>query len=336
MAARVRLDPQRFVPPLPKHLHCAKCGNAAYPPAVVCSNEHLMCHECVEIERIDNPHSPTCATCSKRIRVKAPVSIGLTRAIDSYKYSCKHDKCGWVGGPFMYGDHTRRCEYRRIKCADCALRYPMNNPAKHFKSDCLEAIVKCDRQQCPAGGSLRRREWAAHEEICCMDRCSIPGCPTRTTKGNMPAHEAGCLLVHQRVKDLELQIDVVTSALRVERAQAQRRRGDGDRPAAEAAAEPEAEEQDEFTPAPALAHALARTSTAMRPARVPIVFSMFKPADSPSTAADVPSPKRRRTSLAPVDNTASTSASSSSTTAKRPFKVHVVDLEEGTDEMIEL
>jgi len=62
---------------------------------------------------------------------------------------------------------------------------------------------------------------------------------------------------------------------------------------------------------------------------------------SSSTAAAAPSPKRRRTSLAPLDNVAATSASasgssSSSTTARRPVKAHVVDLEEGTDEMVQL
>ncbi|GAA5933334.1 hypothetical protein JCM3775_000657 [Rhodotorula graminis] len=324
-------DPANFTTPVPDYLLCVRCNNVAVPPRVICAKEHLNCSTCYDDARANHPHA-SCPACHKHVRKNAPRSAIIERAIRTLE-------C---------------CPYRRIWCRVCAQAVVSKDEDIHIEKHCRMVFVECPRRPCPAGGKMRRHKFAAHEKVCSMEICVVAGCPTRTTKANMPAHEAACMAQVKLVERLKDEVRRLNRNIREREDNEELLSEDDEWVDDEEEYEEEYEDENgEESPEPDYARiggalqafrarAIAKYCVMpLAPTCAPApTSSISRPASSSTAAAAAaPSPKRRRTSLAPVDNTASTStsaSSSSSTTAKRPFKVHVVDLEEGTNEMIEL
>lgn len=78
---------ERFTVPLPEYLRCPICLEAAYPPVVVCPNEHLLCAPCIDahLDAVDDEgDEPRCPLCRSPLRDELNVSPAFRRAIDSY------------------------------------------------------------------------------------------------------------------------------------------------------------------------------------------------------------------------------------------------------------
>jgi len=77
-------DLDLFTAPLPDHLHCPVCLGAAYPPVVVCSSEHIICHACL-LDMIRKGVAKHCPTCRELMPASLKVSPGFKRAVESYE-----------------------------------------------------------------------------------------------------------------------------------------------------------------------------------------------------------------------------------------------------------
>ncbi|TNY24183.1 hypothetical protein DMC30DRAFT_342110, partial [Rhodotorula diobovata] len=135
----------RFVTPLPEHLHCPVCLGAAYPPVVACKAEHLLCEGCADgIRR--RTDQPKCPTCRERMPSKSRVSVGLRRAIDGYPYKCNHDGCKWTGSVGELSKHLiEACPYRQVKCPSCQAVCRYIDYDTHLRTACPEQYVRCPR-----------------------------------------------------------------------------------------------------------------------------------------------------------------------------------------------
>ncbi|GAA6032759.1 hypothetical protein NBRC10512_005185 [Rhodotorula toruloides] len=151
---------ERFVTSIPEHLLCFVCMDVSYPPVVVCAVEHHMA-----------------------MLMPAVQSAVLKRAIEDYKYTCRHCACDWVGCLLDERKHAETCTFRDTPCT--------------IEPD---HVAVCARKliPCPEGGPLcpekRRSEMRKHlDEECAQWRCRVvAGCNTRSTLANLAAHEQGC------------------------------------------------------------------------------------------------------------------------------------------------
>ncbi|GAA5892334.1 hypothetical protein JCM8208_001514 [Rhodotorula glutinis] len=327
------VDPARFTTPFPEYLRCARCKYVALPPRVICADEHLLCVPCLGDAREENPF-PTCPSCRKRIRKNAPASCILERAIDSFMYTCKRSDCDWTGSIYDYSPHVRdECLFRPIPCRVCDHAVRFKDEADHIQKRCPLAVVKCPRRLCSSGGEIPRNEFAAHEKVCSMERCVVAGCPTRTTKANMPAHEAACMANVKLVERLKDEVRRLNKNIR-ERQDDEELLSEDDEWVDEDEEEEERyeeyEDEDDEESMDAVYTRLDKTlddtiawAAATKARQTPLA----------PIAAPAPTSSTSRTATAPF---AQAPPSSNSRSAAKPFKVHVVDLEEGTDEMVEL
>ncbi|BGP45188.1 hypothetical protein JCM10450v2_001005 [Rhodotorula kratochvilovae] len=233
-------DLDRFTTPLPDHLHCPVCLAAAYPPIAVCSAEHILCQGCVG-DIFTTEQAPNCPTCRERMPPQLKVAQGFKRAIEGYSYNCEHDECSWVGSVGDEAQHLAcSCECRLVPCPHCATAVRAKDIEAHVAAICPEAFVLCPRGlgACSTsvrgnGALMRRRELQAHEAVCAMFTCRIPGCPTRTTALNLPVHEKACASLISRLAQMERELkqpkaDLAAARATVERSSSvERKRRDG-------------------------------------------------------------------------------------------------------------
>ncbi|GAA5997042.1 uncharacterized protein JCM10292_006167 [Rhodotorula paludigena] len=190
-------DLESFVTALPAWLHCPVCLEAAYPPLLVCAEQHIVCQACVG-DILASERGTTCPTCRRAMAKRVEVSPLAKRAFDEYKYRCRDPDCDWVGSVAEEEDHARNtCLQRKVICRFCAELVTLRKQEDHVRAECPNATIACPRggAHCggPLKGMLKRRELDAHEKICAEWPCRASQCTTRTTLVNRPAHELWCL-----------------------------------------------------------------------------------------------------------------------------------------------
>ncbi|GAA6041252.1 hypothetical protein JCM8097_001298 [Rhodosporidiobolus ruineniae] len=211
------MEADRFLQPLPDYLTCPVCLEAAWEPYIVCPSEHVLCTSCCLA--IMQTTQPACPVCRLPMLNPAKSSLAFTRALDSLQIRCKDGRCKWTGTISDEQSHRQlTCPFRLVECADCAEQYVYADEAKH-RSTCPDVYVQCSRggYRCgrvEGGGLFLRKNQKQHDEQCANWRCTVtPGCPTRSTRLNLPVHEAECGKVHRRVTDLEDELGVLRSKL---------------------------------------------------------------------------------------------------------------------------
>ncbi|BGP05164.1 hypothetical protein JCM10049v2_000968 [Rhodotorula toruloides] len=202
-------DKERFTTGLPEHLLCEICLGVSYPPMVLCAQEHIACEGCLaQIQA--SPAKNRCPMCQQAISTPVRASLALKRAIEGYKYTCRHGECDWTGAISDEEGHARDCGSRLVRCYRCDDSYMSKDWLGHWRV-CAGAFVSCPegRQACVGTpedcGFFKRRDLQAHlENDCTQRKCRVTkGCNTRTTYANLPDHEAGCSAAAKRIQELE-------------------------------------------------------------------------------------------------------------------------------------
>lgn len=67
-----------------------------------------------------------------------------------------------------------QCLYRTTRCARCNTSVFLKDQTAPLDLVCPALIVECSRDRCSSGGAMRRDQFAAHEEVCSMERCVPP------------------------------------------------------------------------------------------------------------------------------------------------------------------
>ncbi|GAA6005261.1 hypothetical protein JCM10207_002917 [Rhodosporidiobolus poonsookiae] len=204
------MDLERFVDPLPEYLHCPICLEAAYVPIVVCPQEHVVCQACYANLLHSPPNRQSCPTCRHPCTYRN--SPAFKRAIESFKIRCKERRCKWTG---FIGDEAghiaNQCNYRPMLCGDCGKEHTLADEERH-RADCPNVYLSCVRggADCggvTGGGVFMRKNAAKHDATCSNYRCTVtPACYTRTTRKNLPVHEAQCADAQRRIKTLEAEL----------------------------------------------------------------------------------------------------------------------------------
>ncbi|GAA5997033.1 uncharacterized protein JCM10292_006162 [Rhodotorula paludigena] len=198
-------DLDSFVTALPAWMHCPVCLEAAYPPVLVCGEQHIVCQSCVG-DILAKKRGATCPTCRSAMAKRIEVSPLVKRAFEEYKVKCRHRGCIWVGAVSEEATHaTNTCMYRRVPCTLCKVLIAASETQMHIATICPKATIVCPRGGANCGGKqkgvYRRRHSAEHEMTCAEFECRISGCKTRSTRANRIEHERDCsrIRAEQRV-----------------------------------------------------------------------------------------------------------------------------------------
>ncbi|GAA6041254.1 hypothetical protein JCM8097_001299 [Rhodosporidiobolus ruineniae] len=200
------MDSERFVEPLPDFLTCPGCLDAAWEPHYFCAQEHLCCSACLPDFTASADRS--CPFCREPFLPVLKPSPLAKRVLGELKITCVNRACEWVGCLDQDQDHrSKSCEYRQVECVACQQKFTYAHRFQHH-GVCPEALLVCPRGGIDCGGREEgglycRKDEREHKADCSNWPCSTPGCPTRTTRHNLPGHEEYCSAMHRRFDMLE-------------------------------------------------------------------------------------------------------------------------------------
>ncbi|GAA6041277.1 hypothetical protein JCM8097_001311 [Rhodosporidiobolus ruineniae] len=209
------MEADRFTQPLPDYLTCPVCLEAAWEPFFACESEHTLCEGCFQDSVLS---SDMCPVCREPINSTFKCSPALKRALGNLSVFCQHRGCDWVGPLVEEQMHgTESCQYRKVQCDSCERHYAFADFQKHYDV-CPEALLVCPRGGIDCGGRedgglFCRKDEREHEEDCSNWPCSTLGCPTRTTRRNLPAHEQHCSATLSRLDDSQSDLRTLADEL---------------------------------------------------------------------------------------------------------------------------